>query len=163
PGRQRKDKRTACWASVVLRVHAAGTSGPDCAQGLLADLCRAQRSAGSTCAVSVGNAGANSDAAPESADTAPQWVYLLRVATSNNATLCMEGRRVPRLGIGSIRGCGSCHRQPCHAAVQQVLLAIKGVAERIRGDNCRSASAWFGAASSVQFGSCKPVRSVAPG
>jgi hypothetical protein len=30
-------------------------------------------------------------------------------------TLCMEGRRVPRLGIGSVQRRGSGHRQPRHA------------------------------------------------
>jgi hypothetical protein len=36
---------------------------------------------------------------------------------SGNDALCMEGRRVPRLGIRSVRPCGSGHRQPCHATV----------------------------------------------
>jgi len=41
--------------------------------------------------------------------------YLLLPVT---AALCMEGRRFPRLGIGSIERCGSSHRQPYPAAVQ---------------------------------------------
>ena len=53
-----------------------------------------------------------------STDTALQWLDLLYAAASDNAALCMEGRRVPRLGIGSAQRCGSGHRQPCHAAVQ---------------------------------------------
>jgi len=42
----------------------------------------------------------------------------LIVAASNNDALCVEGRCVPRLGIGSVYRCGSGHRQPCHATVQ---------------------------------------------
>src|SRR5215831_11013736 len=62
------------------------------------------------------------------------------------------------------------YRQPSHAAIQQDLLAIKGVAEPQRGDNCRRGSVcwvsfvWFRAASSsIRFGTCKPVRSLARG
>jgi hypothetical protein len=54
----------------------------------------------------------------EPTDTALQFPDLLYVAASGHAALCMEGRRVPQLGIGSIRRCGSGHRQPCHATVQ---------------------------------------------
>src|SRR5215470_10620501 len=45
-GRQRKDKRAVGWASVVLRVYVAGTRHSDHAQGLPANLCRAQRPVG---------------------------------------------------------------------------------------------------------------------
>ncbi len=59
-----------------------------------------------------------------------QWPDLLSAAAADNAALCLESRRIPRLGIGSAWRGGSGHRQPSHAAAQEVLLAIKGVAER---------------------------------
>jgi hypothetical protein len=51
-----------------------------------------------------------------------------------------KSRRIPGLGLGSAWRCGSGHRQPSHAAVQQDFLAIKGVAEPQRDDNCRRGS-----------------------
>ena len=130
PERQRNDKRATGWASVVLRVYVAWTCRSDPAQGLSANLCRAQRPVGSTCTVGAANASANLGAAPKPTDTVLQCPDLLFAAACDDAALCMEGRRVSRLGNGSLRRCRSGHRGPCHAATQQIYLALKGAAKR---------------------------------
>ena len=48
-----------------------------------------------------------------------QWPDFLSAAAADNAALCLESRRIPRLGLGSAWRCGSGHRQPCHAAAQK--------------------------------------------
>ena len=60
---------------------------------------------GITCTVSVGSSSANLGAAQESTDMGFQWLDLLPVTSSGSDALCMEGRRVPRLGIGSSLRC----------------------------------------------------------
>ena len=51
---------------------------------------------------------------------------LLRIAASSDDAFCMEGRRVPRLGGGSVWRCRRGYRGSCHAATQQNSLGAQG-------------------------------------
>jgi hypothetical protein len=54
----------------------------------------------------------------------------------------------PGVGIWSVRRCGSDHRLPCHVTARRILLAIKGIAVRKRGDNYRMHNVWLRASAS---------------
>jgi hypothetical protein len=73
----------------------------DRAADLSADLCRAQRAVGAARTVNVDRAGANVGTASESPDPVLQRPDFLSAAAANNAALCLESRRIPRLGLGS--------------------------------------------------------------
>ena len=69
-------------------------------QGLSADLCRAQRPAGTTCTVNVGSAGANPGTAPEFTGTALQWPDLLSVAAVTMLLFAWKAAVFPAWGSG---------------------------------------------------------------
>ena len=78
--------------------------------------------------------GARADfgASRESTHPRLQRLHLLPIAASDDAVLCLEGRRFPHLGIGPSLRCGGCRRKSCNVAAPQGLLASEGAVERGR-------------------------------